>query len=168
MSQYFQCLTKRSAGIYWGWFVVFGAFGMLSLTYGARYSFGVFVKPMFIEYNWPMSVISLGASINLFVYAITGILTGSLLDKIAPRWVLTVGATITALGFVSVSLTRTPLGLFLSYGILCGIGTACAGVVVNGAAVGKWFVRKRGLAMASQAWGSDLERCSWLRWQVTL
>ncbi|NQU13902.1 MAG: MFS transporter [Desulfobacteraceae bacterium] len=153
MNQYFSRLTRKSADIYWGWFVVFGAFGMLSLTYGARYCFGVFTRPMFVEYNWPMSVISLGASINLFVYALIGIFTGRLLDKVAPRWILTVGAIITALGFASINFIRTPMGLFFSYGLLCGIGTACAGVVVNNAAVGKWFLRKRGLAMGISSMG---------------
>jgi MFS family permease len=153
MRQYYPGSIKRGSNIYWGWFVVLGAFGMLSLTYGARYSFGVFVKPMFVEYNWPMSVISLGASINFLVYAITGIITGRLLDKIAPKWVMTVGAIVTSMGFVSVIFIRTPMGLFLSYGLLCGIGTACAGFVVSGATVGKWFMIKRGLAMGISSMG---------------
>ncbi|MFC1856907.1 MFS transporter [Thermodesulfobacteriota bacterium] len=151
-----KMLKIKEADIYWGWFVVFGAFGMLSLTYGARYTFGVFIKPMFVEYNWPMSVISLAASINFFVYAITGIVTGRLLDRIAPRWIMTVGALITASGYIAVSLISTPIGLCLSYGLLCGIGNACAGIVVSGSAVGKWFIRKRGLAMGISSMGIGL------------
>ena len=153
MNRIFSDFTEKQKNIYWGWFVVFGAFGMLSLTYGARYCFGVFVKPIFAEYNWPMSIISLGASINLFVYAFIGIFTGRLLDKFAAKWILTVGAVITALGFASINFIQTPMGLFLSYGLLCGIGTACAGVVVNNAAVGKWFVRKKGLALGISSMG---------------
>ncbi len=34
------------AGLFWGWYVVLGAFLILAINYGARYSFGVFVKPM--------------------------------------------------------------------------------------------------------------------------
>ena len=59
----------RSGPVFWGWYVVFSSFVMLTLIYGARYSFGVFVKPMFAEYNWPMTVISLAASINLLMAA---------------------------------------------------------------------------------------------------
>ncbi len=153
MNHFFSDLAEKQKDIYWGWVVVFGAFGMLSLTYGTRYCFGIFVKPMFVEYHWPMSVISLGASINIFVYALIGVFTGRLLDKFAAKWILTVGAVITAFGFASINFIQTPMGLFLSYGLLCGIGTACAGVVVNNAAVGKWFVRKKGLALGISSMG---------------
>jgi len=144
---------KKGSRLFWGWFVVWGAFGMLSLTYGARYSFGVFVRPMFLEYGWPMWVISSAASVNLFVYAVTGIITGQLLDRIAPRWIMTSGAVIMTLGFVMAAFTTTPLGFCLSYGVSFGVGAGCAGVVVNGATVGKWFIRKRGLAMGVSSMG---------------
>jgi hypothetical protein len=69
-------VMRKFKDIYWGWHVVAGAFSVLFITYGARYSFGVFVKPMFVEYNWPMAIISMAASINLLAYAIMGVLAG--------------------------------------------------------------------------------------------
>ena len=75
----------RSGPVFWGWYVVFSSFVMLTVIYGARYSFGVFVKPMFAEYNWPMTVISLAASINLLMYASGGVFAGWLLDRVAPN-----------------------------------------------------------------------------------
>lgn len=85
--------------IFWGWYVVFGGFLLLSLTYGTRYSFGVFVKPMFSQYHWPMSIISLGASINILMYAIGGVLSGRLVDRMAPKWIIMIGAITASLGF---------------------------------------------------------------------
>jgi hypothetical protein len=32
----------RTGPLFWGWYVVFSSFVMLTLIYGARYSFGVF------------------------------------------------------------------------------------------------------------------------------
>lgn len=139
--------------IFWGWYVVTGAFVIMFITYGARYSFGVFVKPMFVEYQWPMTIISLAATINLITYAVTGILAGWLLDRMAPRWILTLGIVVTTGGLVSASLVTTPAGLYLSYGVLCGVGSAGSGVVVLNAAIGKWFVQKRGLAMGIATMG---------------
>jgi MFS family permease len=143
----------RIQTIYWGWYVVLGAFLILVLTYGARYSFGVFVRPMFIEYGWPMSVISLAASINVLTYAVFGVFCGRLVDNIAPKWLMTAGSIVTALGFYCLIHAKTPLGLYLSYGFLCGIGNACNGAVVGSAAVGKWFIRKRGMAMGFTTMG---------------
>ena len=146
-------MMVKFKGIFWGWYVVWGAFVIMLITYGARYSFGVFVKPMFVEYNWPMTIISMGASINLLTYATTGILAGWLLDKIAPRWIMTMGIVVITLGLVSASFVKTPLGLYLSYGVLCGVGSAGSGAVASNAAVGKWFVKKRGLAIGILAAG---------------
>ena len=146
-------LGDRIRNLFWGWYVVSGAFLILLFTYGVRYSFGVFVRPMFVEYGWPMSIISLGASINILVYAIFGVFCGRLLDKIAPKWMMTIGSIITAVGFYYLTQAKTPLWLYMSYGVLCGIGNACNGAVVSSAAVGKWFVRKRGLAMGLATMG---------------
>jgi OFA family oxalate/formate antiporter-like MFS transporter len=144
---------RKIKTIYWGWHVVAGAFCVLFITYGARYSFGVFVKPMFVEYDWPMAIISIAASINLLAYAITGILAGWLLDKLAPRWIMTIGIMVTTIGLISASFVKTPLGLYLSYGLLCGVGFAGSGAVASNAAVGKWFFKKRGLAMGIATMG---------------
>ncbi|MBN2569035.1 MAG: MFS transporter, partial [Deltaproteobacteria bacterium] len=139
--------------IFWGWYVVFGGFLLLSITYGSRYSFGVFVKPMFTEYHWPMSTISLGASINILMYAIGGILSGRLVDRMPPKWIIMIGAVTASMGFFLTSMAQTPVQFYLSYGILCGLGSACMGVVVTSSSVGKWFVKRRGTAIGITTMG---------------
>jgi len=150
LSDGYNIMGKRPS---WGWFVVAGAFLILSLQYGARYSFGVFVKPMFAEYGWPMSIISLGASINIFMYAAGGIVSGWLLDRMAPKWIMTCGAVITAAGFLLAGTITSPVGLYVSYGVLCGLGGAGIGLVVCSSSVGKWFVEKQGMAMGITTMG---------------
>jgi MFS family permease len=146
-------MAKRIRQIFWGWYVVLGAFLVLSLSYGVRYSFGVFVYPMFKEYGWPMSVISISASVNILTYSIAGIFCGRLADRIAPKWMMTTGSILTAIGFYFLIHAETPFGLYLSYGILCGVGHACLGMVVCAAAIGKWFIRKRGVALGLSSMG---------------
>ncbi len=143
----------RLKDIYWGWFVVTGAFLVLSVSYGARYCFGVFVHPMFADYHWQMSAISLGFSINLLMYALGGLISGRLLDRMAPRWIMTIGACVAGFGFISTGFVHTPGQLYLTYGVLGGIGSAGIGVVVNSSSVGKWFVRQRGLALGVASMG---------------
>jgi MFS family permease len=123
------------------------------ISYGVRYSFGVFVKPMFVEYNWPMTIIQLGSSINLAMYAVTGVFTGWLLDRFAPRWIMIGGILATSAGLILASIIKTPLGLYLSYGVLVGAGTAGSGMVVTSVAIGKWFNRYRGLAIGISSMG---------------
>lgn len=146
-------MTTVDRKVFWGWFVVAGAFAVLSISYGSKYSFGIFVKPMFSEFHWPMSAISLGASINFFMYAAGGILSGWLLDRMAPKWIMTIGSLITAVGFVLTTFVATPMQLYLTYGVLCGLGASGIGVVVANSSVGKWFVRRRGMAVGIASMG---------------
>jgi sugar phosphate permease len=148
--------VHRTGPVFWGWYVVFSSFIMLTIIYGARYSFGVFVKPMFAEYDWPMTVISLAASINLLMYASGGVFAGWLLDRIAPKWVTTVSVLFMTAGFIAASFVKSPLGLYLSYGVLVGIGSAGSGAVACAASIGKWFVKKRGMAIGIAAMGIGL------------
>jgi sugar phosphate permease len=135
------------AGLFWGWYVVTGAFLILAINYGARYSFGVFVKPMVEEYNWSRSVISASMSIMVLAYGISGIFVGRLADRIAPRWIITAGAILMANGLFLTALIREPWHFYVTYGVFGGVGAACLGVVVCNSSVGKWFVRKRGLTI---------------------
>jgi sugar phosphate permease len=146
-------MANRIRQIFWGWYVVLGAFLVLCLSYGVRYSFGVFVHPMFKETGWPMSVISISASVNVLIYSISGIFCGRLADRVAPKWMMTGGSILTAIGFYFLIHAETPLGLYLSYGVLCGVGHACLGMVVCAAAIGKWFTRKRGVALGLSSMG---------------
>jgi len=146
-------MRTRLDQVFWGWYVVLGAFLFLSLSNGIRYSFGVFVSPMFQEYGWPMSVISLTASVNLLAYSTGSIFCGRLADRIAPKWMMTAGSLLTAVGFFALTRATTPMGLYLTYGVMSGFGQACLGAVVCAAAVGKWFIRKRGLAIGLATMG---------------
>jgi len=134
-------------GLFWGWYVVTGAFLILAVNYGARYCFGVFVKPMVTEYHWSRTVISAGMSIMVLAYGIGGIFAGRIVDRIAPRWIITTGASLLAAGLLLTALVREPWQFYMTYGILGGLGSACMGVVVCSSSVGKWFARQRGLAL---------------------
>jgi MFS family permease len=139
--------------IYWGWFVVAGAFLLMALTYGARYSFGLFVQPLAAENGWSRSVVSLAASINLLVYAAGGVWSGRLLDRVAPRWIATAGAAACAAGFFLCAAAAGPLSFYFAYGVLYGFGSSWTGTVTVTSSVGKWFNRQRGTAIGISSMG---------------
>ena len=140
-------------GFYWGWYVVLGAFLIMGINYGGRYSFGVFVKPMVLEYHWSRSVISAGMSILVLAYGIGGIFSGRLIDRIAPRWLITAGSALVAAGLFLTPFVREPWQFYITYGLFGGFGSACFGAVVCNSSVGKWFIRKRGVAIGAAAIG---------------
>jgi MFS family permease len=139
--------------VFWGWYVVLGALLITGINYGVRYSFGIFLKPMAQEYQWSRSAVSMGISILILVYGIGGILTGRLIDRIAPRWLITAGSVLLATGLFLTALVREPWQFYITYGLLGGIGASCFGVVVCNSSVGKWFIRRRGLAIGLSSIG---------------
>jgi MFS family permease len=139
--------------IFWGWYIVAGSFFVMAINYGARYCFGVFVKPLALEHGWSRSVISMSATINMLVYSTGAIFVGRMLDRIAPRWIITCGAIIAAIGYILTGFIDTPLSFYLTYGLLVGIGSAGLGVVVCSSSVGKWFIKKRGIAIGIATMG---------------
>jgi MFS family permease len=146
-------LDYQKEKIFWGWYVVAGAFFLMAFSHGARYCFGIFVQPLTAVNGWSRSVVSLAASINLFVYALGGIGSGKLIDRIAPRWITTIGALVGSAGFFLCTRVSSPLGFYLAYGLLCGIGSSWTGSITMNTSVGKWFDRKRGLAIGISSMG---------------
>ncbi len=142
--------------IFWGWYIVAGAFFVMAVNYGARYCFGVFVKPLSVEHGWSRSVISMAATINMIVYSIGAIFVGRMLDRIAPRWIMTIGAIVAAIGYILTGFANTPASLYLTYGLLVGLGATGMGVVVCSSSVGKWFIKKRGIAIGIATMGISL------------
>jgi MFS family permease len=139
--------------IFWGWYIVMGAFLIMGMNYGARYCFGVFLKPMSAEFGWSRSVTSLAATINMLVYSFGSIFVGRMLDRIAPRWIATIGASIAACGYILTGFVSTPLGFYLTYGLMVGLGATGMGVVACTSSVGKWFIKKRGVAIGVASMG---------------
>jgi len=136
--------------------VVAGAFIIIGINYGARYCFGVFLKPMCEDLGWSRSVVSVAMSAAILFYGIGGIVAGRLLDRFAPRWIITAGAVLAALGFFLTGFVSTPMQFYLTYGVLFGLGSACLGVVVCNSSVAKWFIKKRGIAVGITTAGAGV------------
>lgn len=130
-----------------------GAFLVLAVNYGVRYSFGIFLKPMVDEYGWSRSVISLGASFNMLVYSFCSIFVGKMVDRVPPGRIIMTGALIVSLSLALVAFVASPFTFYLTYGLLAGIGSAGLGVVVCNSSVAKWFHKKRGTAVGLAAMG---------------
>jgi MFS family permease len=131
---------------------VAGAFLLHAVSYGARYSFGIFVQPLTAENGWSRTVISLAASLNMLFFAAGGIVAGRLLDRIAPRWVASAGAAVGALGFFLAAFGDTPTAFYLAYGLLCGLGSSWTGIVVGNSSVGNGSSAGGARRSASRPW----------------
>jgi oxalate/formate antiporter len=77
---------------------------------------------------------------------------GFLIDKFGPRLLLSAGALITSLSWILASGVTSVWGLYMTYGLLGGVGTGIIYVGVVGLMV-QWFPDKRGFAVGMVAAG---------------
>ena len=115
------------------------------LCTGAVYAFSVFAGPMSATKGWSMSEIMLAFTINAAIGPIPMILGGFLTDKGLAKWAIAIGGLLFGLGFFLTGFATSPAMLYLTYGVIGGLGQGLAysGCLSNTI---KSFPDKRGLA----------------------
>jgi len=130
---------------FYGWVVVGAAFSVLSMAYGASFSFGVFFSAMLEEFGWSRAALSGAFALYAFGYSVFAALAGSLTDRWGPRVVIATGGVFLGAGWIAMSATSAVWHPYVFYGIVAALGMSTANVPC-GATVARWFVRRRGLA----------------------
>jgi MFS family permease len=141
--------------IYFGWYVVAGAFVVLFTVFGCAYSFGTFVEALQLEFDASRASVSLVFSIASFIYFLLGAITGYLADRLGPRRVIGAGAVLLGAGLLLASHAGSLREVYLFYGLGIGLGVGCAYVPSVGTVQG-WFTRRRGFASGIAVTGVGL------------
>ncbi len=147
---------RRPPRMFYGWYVLAASFLILFLNAGSRFIIGVMVKPMADELDWTRSAVSAAIFLNLAVYALAVVIAGRLYDRWGPKWVI-VGSTILFSAGYALMATMTSLGQFLLYyGVLAAAGFGGTTVPMFSSIVGRWFEKRRGLAVSLAIAGNCL------------
>jgi MFS family permease len=131
--------------LFYGWYVVAGAFAVTFIGFGAAYSFSAFVESLQRDFSASRGSVSLVFSLAGFLYFGLGIVSGPLADRWGSRRLAVAGMILTGLGLAAASAARNLTEVYLAYGLGVGIGVGCSYVPAIGA-VQRWFVRRRGFA----------------------
>lgn len=126
------------------WQVIAASTAILLCT-GAVYAFSVFANPLSSQTGWTMPQIMMAFTINSAIGPIPMILGGYLVDKGFVKWTIALGAFVFALGFFLTGFVSSPIMLYLTYGLMAGLGQgfAYSGALSN---ILRLFPDKRGLA----------------------
>jgi oxalate/formate antiporter len=79
-------------------------------------------------------------------------LQGYLVDKLGPKALIGLGAVMSGAGWVASAYVTDLWGLYLTYGLLCGVGTGIVYIGIIGLMV-RWFPERRGFATGVVAAG---------------
>jgi MFS family permease len=143
--------------LYYGWGIVLGAilcnFAFLSVS---QSSIGVFTLPMVDDLGWKVWQYTLGPSIAIGTGAFSSIVVGSILDKRGPKPLIFTGASMSAVCLVLLGIQSSLMVYLFVYLIAGFVGWNLFSPFVVNSAVNKWFVRKRGWALALGSSGISL------------
>jgi len=94
------------------------------LAMGVRATFGLFMQPMGLEFGWGRDVFSMAFAIQNIVWGVGCILTGMLADRYGSGRTIALGALLYMLGLVGMRFATGELSLYLTAGVLVGLGQA--------------------------------------------
>jgi sugar phosphate permease len=132
---------------YYGWIVVATTALTLLVSAGVRSAPGVFLNTLNADLGWSLAAISFAVSIGLLLFGLAAPLSGWLIDRFGPRWVMLGGIVLISASMAASARMTSLWQLNLFWGALSGIGTGIAGSVLGAAVATRWFVARRGLVI---------------------
>jgi OFA family oxalate/formate antiporter-like MFS transporter len=112
---------------------------------GNLYAWSVFRIPLQKAYGWTAAQATVPFQLSIAFFAVAMVLAGRWQDKAGPRTVAMVGGILVGAGFILSSfLGSTLMGLYISFGVIAGVGIGAAYVTPLAVTI-KWWPDKRGL-----------------------
>jgi OFA family oxalate/formate antiporter-like MFS transporter len=131
--------------------LILGLICMMAIS-SPQYVWTLFTKPLTAQLGVKLSDLQVTFSIFIVLQTFLSPLQGFLIEKFGPKLLLGAGALLTGLSWVLASSADTLTALYLTYGLLGGIGTGVIYVGIVGLMV-EWFPDRRGLAAGVVAAG---------------
>ena len=125
--------------------VVWATFVCLAVIFGVSYSFAAFFENFANEFAAQRADVSWIFGLCGLVYFVLGAGGGMLADRWGPRLICMAGMISIAIGLFLTSLAQSLTTVYLSYGLLVGLGIALV-YTPSIACVQPWFNKRRGLA----------------------
>lgn len=132
---------------YYGWVVLAVCLILITISYGIRFSFGVFFESLEQDFGWTRALTSGVFSVYMLIGALFAILGGWVADRYGAKIVFMVMGFFTLLGLLLTSQANALWHFFVSYSLLVAIGTGPTYAVATSIAT-RWFIQRRGLALA--------------------
>lgn len=128
-----------------------GVICMMAIS-SPQYVWTLFTKPLLAQFGVPLSQLQITFSILIVLQTFLSPFQGFLVERFGPRLLLSVGALLTGASWVLAAQATSVMGIYLTYGLIGGVGTGIIYVGVVGLMV-QWFPDKRGLATGLVAAG---------------
>jgi MFS transporter, OFA family, oxalate/formate antiporter len=128
-----------------------GLVAMMAIS-SPQYVWTLFVKPFQTATGGALPVIQITFSLLIVLQTWLSPFQGWLIERFGARFLITLGCILSGLGWVASAGIASVGGLYLTYGLFCGVGTGIVYIGIVGLML-KWFPDRRGLATGVVAAG---------------
>lgn len=135
------------SGGYAGWRAVVACFLMALFAWGLGfYSHGIYLTELQKATGWSTSFISSVITGHYLLSAALLVGIADVMDRLGPRTVVLAGVVLQAAAVLMLPQVRAPWQLIVAY-VLFAVAWTCMSSVPIATLVGRWFDRRRGLAL---------------------
>jgi oxalate/formate antiporter len=124
---------------------------MMSIS-SPQYVWTLFTKPLQEALGATLPALQITFTIVIVLQTWLSPIQGYLVDRFGARNLIAAGCLLSGLGWITAAYATSLTGLYLTYGLFCGLGTGIVYVGIIGLVV-RWFPDRRGLATGVVAAG---------------
>jgi oxalate/formate antiporter len=128
-----------------------GLIAMMSIS-SPQYVWTLFTKPLQEALGATLPAVQVTFTLLVVLQTWLSPVQGYLVDRFGARLLIGAGCLLSGLGWVSSAYATSLTGLYLTYGLFCGVGTGIVYVGIIGLMV-RWFPDRRGFATGMVAAG---------------
>ena len=148
---------KGERRLFYGWVLVGMSISVFAGVSGTvYYTFGVFLGPMVKDLEWSRGTTSVAFSLFSVVMGLSGPLVAVVIERFSLKRTLLTGHCLMVVGLLLLSRVTQVWHLLLIYGLLLGLAMSCGTYLSMTLLLGRWFVRRRSLAIGIGMAGSGL------------
>lgn len=130
------------------WLMLGGSFAAFTVSAAMMHSYTVYLVAFIQDFGWGRGETSIAYSVSQLVAGVSSPLVGAMVDRLGPRLLALLGSVLLVLGLAGSAYITTLWQIVGLYGIVMTVGANCLGLVVFAPMLSRYFVRRRGMAIA--------------------
>jgi MFS family permease len=142
-------MQKRQENkIYFGWWIVAAVSTLCAVVQGfTSNALTVIFKPLAADLGFTRAVTSGAAAVATFQGGLEAPLSGWLVDRFGPKWVMFAGISFIGAGLFLMNYIHSVWAYYLVWGVLIASGNNLALTIPIDKIITNWFIKKRGIAL---------------------
>jgi len=139
---------------FYGWIIV-GTLFMVNFATMATgtLNFGLFVKPMGDSMEMSRGFIGWSQTTRMLSSGVSSVIIGRMIDRHGPKLLIIFASVLTGISMIGMAFINAPWHFLVLFGVMGLSGLSSPGALLTSTPVAKWFVKKRGRALALATMG---------------